>query len=599
MGLFGSSSPFDPDVEKATSETNTTENWNLIIEICDKVGTSSQNAKDCLKSITKRLNHTDPHVVLLAISLLEACVKNCGTSFLLEVASRDFVELELSKLLKQNHQPKISEKLKLLLKSWAEDEFKNDPQLGLIPSLYSKLKQEGMDFNIQPDPSSRGKKDSRAADSSRKEEDDLKKAIELSLKESSKQSSSRSQSNAASSSLYPSANNFVKPATQPPPVLRKVKALYDFEAAEDNELTFYAGEIFEVTDDGNPNWWKGQNERGEGLFPANFVTTDLSAELESTTSSKSNKKIAFDENVSVAVFKTNGEHSATIEIDEAKIDRLLHLLHEADPEDAAHDTGEMLDLEEQVNGMGPLIDTELETVDKEHAQLTQLSTQLVEALNLYHTLMKEPFPSPGLPAGQAKPGYPGANYQQPMSPPVNMYNGMGPPHAQQYHGGPPQYMPQYNMPVQNMQYPPHMPPNGMGPMYGGMQPGPPPPHHYQGQQPPPLQHPQQHPMPPHQMLPPSQPGPGNTLPHLQSQPHSLPPQGGPLPPPGGHQMPSQGQHMGPPPGQGPMQPLPNQLPQHLPPSQPGMGGMMPPQQHMGPPAQYPGPPMQPSLPPQL
>uniref|UniRef100_A0A8D9EY42 Signal transducing adapter molecule 1 n=1 Tax=Cacopsylla melanoneura TaxID=428564 RepID=A0A8D9EY42_9HEMI len=598
MGLFGSSSPFDPDVEKATSENITSEDWNLIIEICDKVGTSSQNAKDCLKSITKRLNHADPHVVLLAITLLEACVKNCGTAFLLEVASRDF-ELELSKLLKQKQQPKISEKLKLLLKSWAEDEFNNDPQLGLIPSLYQKLKQEGMDFNIQPDASTRGKKDSRAADTSRKEEDDLKKAIELSLKESSKQSSTRSHSNAATSSnLYPSANNFVKPVHQPPPVLRKVKALYDFEAAEDNELTFYAGEIFEVTDDVNPNWWKGQNERGEGLFPANFVTSDLTAELESTAISKSNKKIAFDENVSVAVYKTNGEHndhSAIIEIDEVKIDRLLHLLHEADPEDASHDTGEMLELEEQVNGMGPLIDTELETVDKEHAQLTQLSSQLVEALNLYHTLMKEPpFPNPG----QIKPGYPGANYQQPMSPPVNMYNGMGPPHTQQYHGAPPQYMPQYNMGAQNMQYPPQMAPNSMGPMYSGMQPGPPPPHHYQGQQPPPLQQAPQHPMPPHQMLPPSQPGPGNALPHLQSQHHSLPPQGGPVPTPGGHQMPSHGQHnmsnnMGPPPGQG--HPLPNQLPQHLPPSQPGMGGMMPPQHHMGHPAQYPGPPMQPQL----
>ena len=45
---------------------------------------------------------------------------------------------------------------------------------------------------------------------------------------------------------------------------------------------------------------------------------------------------------------------------------------------------------EQVNSMGPLIDQELERVDRKHAQLTQLSCDLVEALNLYHTLMKEP-----------------------------------------------------------------------------------------------------------------------------------------------------------------------------------------------------------------
>lgn len=40
--------------------------------------------------------------------------------------------------------------------------------------------------------------------------------------------------------------------------------------------------------------------------------------------------------------------------------------------------------------MLPLIDTELERVDRKHAQLTQLSSDLVEAMNLYHTLMKEP-----------------------------------------------------------------------------------------------------------------------------------------------------------------------------------------------------------------
>lgn len=291
------------------------------------------------------------------------------------------------------------------MKRWAEGDFKADPSLNLIPTLYQKLKSEGHDFSepTQPKKEIQLSKDPNVV-SSQQEEDDIAKAIELSLKETKSMSpktgssynnktstnTSTNSSNQQTSSLYPSMNLGSSggtgatsvPAQEP----RKVRALYDFEAAEDNELTFFAGEVLLVLEDTDSNWWKGQNHRGEGLFPSNFVTADLSAEPESVKTEKTNKIVQFSEEQSDN--SMNERKEDPVQINEETIDRLLHLLHEADPEDPSQDTDDMLRLEHQVNQMGPLIDAELERVDRKHAQLTQMSSDLADAVSMYHQLMR-------------------------------------------------------------------------------------------------------------------------------------------------------------------------------------------------------------------
>lgn len=43
------------------------DNWETILDVCDKVKAITTGPKDCLRAILKRLNHPNPHVAKQAV----------------------------------------------------------------------------------------------------------------------------------------------------------------------------------------------------------------------------------------------------------------------------------------------------------------------------------------------------------------------------------------------------------------------------------------------------------------------------------------------------------------------------------------------------
>ncbi|XP_044777408.1 TOM1-like protein 2 isoform X7 [Neomonachus schauinslandi] len=117
------STPVGQCLEKATDGSLQSEDWTLNMEICDIINETEEGPKDAIRALKKRLNgNRNYREVMLALTVLETCVKNCGHRFHILVANRDFIDSVLVKIISPKNNPPtiVQDKVLALIQSVPE-----------------------------------------------------------------------------------------------------------------------------------------------------------------------------------------------------------------------------------------------------------------------------------------------------------------------------------------------------------------------------------------------------------------------------------------------------------------------------------------------
>ncbi|XP_053466353.1 target of Myb protein 1 isoform X2 [Ictalurus furcatus] len=140
--------PVGQRIEYATSLQS--EDWGLNMEICDIICETEDGPKDAVRAIKKRIvGNKNFKEVMLTLTVLEACVKNCGYRFHVLVSSREFVEGVLVRTILPRNDPPlvVHDRILTIIQAWA-DAFRSSPDLTGVVCVYEDLRRKGVMFPV-------------------------------------------------------------------------------------------------------------------------------------------------------------------------------------------------------------------------------------------------------------------------------------------------------------------------------------------------------------------------------------------------------------------------------------------------------------------
>lgn len=139
-------------IQAACSPENYEPNLALNLEIADLINSKKGSApREAAVAIVNYINHRNPNVSLLALNLLDICVKNCGYPFHLQIGTKEFLN-ELVRRFPERPPIRYSRvQMKILeaIEEWRSticetSRYKED--LGFIRDMHRLLSYKGYTF---------------------------------------------------------------------------------------------------------------------------------------------------------------------------------------------------------------------------------------------------------------------------------------------------------------------------------------------------------------------------------------------------------------------------------------------------------------------
>ncbi|KAA6413585.1 MAG: SH3 domain [Lasallia pustulata] len=393
---------FDDAVAKATDENLTSENWELILDVCDRVTAEDTGPKDAVASMIKRLAHRNANVQLYTLELANALSQNCGTKMHTELASRSFTDALLRLANDRNTHQQVKAKILERMAEWAVM-FSKEPNLGTMEQAYMKLKSQNPNLHPPVAPTKR-----QITDVDRqKEEEELQMALALSIKDKASAAQSSTPKNGQTTSASESGTSQQAVAPQPLPsgttaaTVSRVRALFDFQPSEPGELQFRKGDIIAVLESVYKDWWKGSLKGQTGIFPLNYVEK---------LSDPTQEELQREAHMEAEVF-------AEIK----NVEKLLTLLSTSTSELNVRDNEEITTLYHSTLAIRPKLIELIGKYSQKKDDFTQLNEKFIKARRDYESLleasMSQPAQPPYIRQGQPPYGYGRGGYPTQGPPP--------------------------------------------------------------------------------------------------------------------------------------------------------------------------------------